>query len=148
LGREAANGTALPIGHVYVYYTGASSGIGLGLNQALLGRGWRVAATSRTISESKDLKPTPDLVLLDGDASKRETTVEVACALNQSGPIAESTYRSGEAVFGREGMAEIIYLVGTFHLIAIILNGTTYRYPVARRASIERPGSSEGLTET
>jgi 4-carboxymuconolactone decarboxylase len=60
---------------------------------------------------------------------------DVAYALNQSGPIAESTYRAGEAVFGREGMAEIIYLVGTFHLIAVILNGY----------DVSVPGSEEGL---
>jgi len=57
--------------------TGASSGIGLGLTQALLERGWRVVASSRTISKSKDLKPLPDLVLVDGDAGKKETAVEV-----------------------------------------------------------------------
>jgi hypothetical protein len=54
---------------------------------------------------------------------------DVAYALNQSGPIAESTYRAGEAAFGRECMAEIIYLVGTFHLIAIILNGYDVSVP-------------------
>ena len=42
--------------------TGASSGIGLGVTQALLQRGWRVVATSRMISNSRDLKPSPDLV--------------------------------------------------------------------------------------
>jgi len=47
--------------------TGASSGIGLGVTQALLERGWRVVATSRTISKSQDLKPSPDLVLVDGE---------------------------------------------------------------------------------
>jgi hypothetical protein len=60
---------------------------------------------------------------------------DIAYALNQSGPIAESTYCAGEAVFGREGMAEIIYLVGTFHLIAIILNGY----------DVSVPGREEGL---
>jgi NAD(P)-dependent dehydrogenase (short-subunit alcohol dehydrogenase family) len=44
--------------------TGASSGIGLGVAQALFGRGWRVVRTSRTISSSKNLTPSPDLVLL------------------------------------------------------------------------------------
>ena len=44
--------------------TGASSGIGLGVTQALLERGWRVVGTSRTISRSKELKPSPDLVLV------------------------------------------------------------------------------------
>src|SRR5215510_2518276 len=58
--------------------TGASSGIGLGLTQALLERGWHVVATSRSISKSKELKPSPDLVLVDGDAGHKETAVKVA----------------------------------------------------------------------
>ena len=60
---------------------------------------------------------------------------DVAYALNQGGPIAESAYRAGEAAFGREGMAEIIFLVGTFHLIAVILNGY----------DVSVPGREEGL---
>jgi NAD(P)-dependent dehydrogenase (short-subunit alcohol dehydrogenase family) len=68
--------------------TGASSGIGLGISQALLERGWRVLATSRTISESKDLKPSPDLVLADGEVSKKETAVRlVDVALKHFGRI-------------------------------------------------------------
>jgi NAD(P)-dependent dehydrogenase (short-subunit alcohol dehydrogenase family) len=63
--------------------TGASSGIGLGITQALLERGWRVVATSRSISKSDNLKPTPDLVLVDGDAGNKETAVKaVEAALN------------------------------------------------------------------
>jgi NAD(P)-dependent dehydrogenase (short-subunit alcohol dehydrogenase family) len=63
--------------------TGSSSGIGLGITQALLERGWRVVATSRSISKSDNLKPTPDLVLVDGDAGKKETAVKaVEAALN------------------------------------------------------------------
>jgi NAD(P)-dependent dehydrogenase (short-subunit alcohol dehydrogenase family) len=57
--------------------TGASSGIGLGLTQALLERGWRVVGTARTITTSKDLKASPDLILVDGDVSKKETAVKV-----------------------------------------------------------------------
>lgn len=60
--------------------TGASSGIGLGVTQALLERRWRVVGTARTISKSKDLKPSPDLVLVDGDVSKKETAVKVVDA--------------------------------------------------------------------
>ena len=68
--------------------TGASSGIGLGVTQALLERGWRVVATSRTISKSQDLKPSPDLVLVDGEVSKKETAVKVVeAALKQFGRI-------------------------------------------------------------
>ena len=78
------NATPQPVAVV----TGASSGIGLGITQALLGRGWRAVATSRTISESKDLKPSPDLVLVDGEVSKKETAVRVVdSALKHFGRI-------------------------------------------------------------
>ena len=60
--------------------TGASSGIGLGVTQALLERGWRVVGISRTISSSKDLRPSPELVLVDGDVSKKETAIKVVDA--------------------------------------------------------------------
>jgi NAD(P)-dependent dehydrogenase (short-subunit alcohol dehydrogenase family) len=60
--------------------TGASSGIGLGVTQTLLERGWRVVGTSRTISSSKDLTPSPELVLVDGDVSKKETAIKVVDA--------------------------------------------------------------------
>ncbi len=63
--------------------TGASSGIGLGLTQALLERGWRVVGTSRTISKSKDLKASSDLVLVDGEVSKKETAAKVVEATLQ-----------------------------------------------------------------
>ena len=57
--------------------TGASSGMGLGITQALLEHGYRVVANSRTISKSKDLKPSADLVLVDGDIGKKETAIKV-----------------------------------------------------------------------
>ena len=68
--------------------TGASSGIGLGVTQALLDRGWRVVGTSRSISKSKDLKPSSDLVLVDGEVSKKETAVKVVeAALRHFGRV-------------------------------------------------------------
>jgi len=60
--------------------TGASSGIGLSVTHALLEHGYRVVANSRTISKSKDLQPSDNLVLVDGDISRKETTVTVAQA--------------------------------------------------------------------
>lgn len=58
--------------------TGASSGIGLGVARALLERGYGVVGTSRSISKSKDLKASGELVLVDGDIGKKETAVKVA----------------------------------------------------------------------
>jgi NAD(P)-dependent dehydrogenase (short-subunit alcohol dehydrogenase family) len=60
--------------------TGASSGMGLGITQALVGRGYRVVGNSRTISKSKELKASANLVLVDGDISKKETAIKVADA--------------------------------------------------------------------
>jgi NAD(P)-dependent dehydrogenase (short-subunit alcohol dehydrogenase family) len=60
--------------------TGASSGIGLGITQSLLENGYCVAANSRTISQSKDLRPSEDLVLIDGDIGKKEAAVKVVDA--------------------------------------------------------------------
>src|SRR5882672_2277401 len=60
--------------------TGASSGMGLGITRALLERGYRVVANSRTISQSKELKPSADLVLVDGDIVKKETAIKVVDA--------------------------------------------------------------------
>jgi NAD(P)-dependent dehydrogenase (short-subunit alcohol dehydrogenase family) len=68
--------------------TGASGGIGLGVTQALLERGWQVVATSLRISASKDLKPSSNLVLIEGDAGKKETAVKVVeAALKHLGRI-------------------------------------------------------------
>jgi NAD(P)-dependent dehydrogenase (short-subunit alcohol dehydrogenase family) len=60
--------------------TGASSGMGLGITQALLKHGYSVVANSRNISKSKDLKPSADLVLVDGDIGKKDTAIKVADA--------------------------------------------------------------------
>jgi NAD(P)-dependent dehydrogenase (short-subunit alcohol dehydrogenase family) len=57
--------------------TGASSGMGLGITRALLERGYRVVATSHTITKSKELKPSADLVLVDGDMGEKEAATKV-----------------------------------------------------------------------
>src|SRR5437773_9723013 len=64
--------------HQTAIVTGASSGIGLGITQALLERGYRVVANSRKITQSKDLKPSANLVLVDGDIGKKDVAVKVA----------------------------------------------------------------------
>src|SRR6266436_1629332 len=66
--------------HQTAIVTGASSGVGLGITQALLERGYRVVANSRKITQSKDLKPSADLVLVDGDIGKKDTAIRVSDA--------------------------------------------------------------------
>jgi NAD(P)-dependent dehydrogenase (short-subunit alcohol dehydrogenase family) len=57
--------------------TGASGGIGLGITRALLEHGYQVVANSLNISKSKDLKPSADLILEQGDIGDKETAVKV-----------------------------------------------------------------------
>jgi hypothetical protein len=45
------------------------------------------------------------------------------------------TYQAGIDAFGEQGVAEIIYLVGCFHLIGIILNGY----------DVSAPGREDGI---
>ena len=69
--------------------TGASSGIGLGVARALLERSYSVVGNSRAISKSKELKLSGDLILIDGDISKKETAIKVAeAAISHFGRIA------------------------------------------------------------
>ena len=51
--------------------TGASSGMGWGITRALLERGYRVVANSRTISQSRELKPSADLAWWTVTLAKR-----------------------------------------------------------------------------
>ena len=64
--------------HQTAIVTGASSGMGLGITRALLERSYRVVGNSRTISKSKELKASDDLVLVDGDIGKQDTAITVA----------------------------------------------------------------------
>ena len=67
---------------------GVSSGIGLSITRLLLEHGYRVVANSRTISKSKELLASKDLVLVDGDISQKDTAVKVADAgIGQFGRI-------------------------------------------------------------
>lgn len=47
------------------------------MTRALLERGYRVIGNGLTISKSKDLKPSANLVLVEGDIGKKETAIKV-----------------------------------------------------------------------
>ena len=57
--------------------TGASSGIGLALTRALLDNGYRVVANARHASTAGTLKPSRNLVLVDGDVADPDTAASL-----------------------------------------------------------------------
>jgi len=64
------------------------------------------------------------------DLSREEAVAyDVAAALNRNAPLSETIYQAGVEAFGKRGMAELIYLVGCFHLVAVILNGYDVSVP-------------------
>ncbi len=56
-----------------VIVTGASQGIGAGVVQAFLARGYNVVGTSRSATKSKELSASDHLALIDGDIGQFET---------------------------------------------------------------------------
>src|SRR5690349_6456200 len=60
--------------------TGASSGIGLGMAQALLATGYQVVANSRNITKSNALTSSKNLVLVDGDIGEKAVAIRVVDA--------------------------------------------------------------------
>jgi len=70
-----------------VIVTGASQGIGAGVVQAFLDRGYKVVATSRNVSTS-GLKPSATLALVDGDVGQESTAERVvATAVSRFGTV-------------------------------------------------------------
>ena len=68
--------------------TGASQGIGAGIVRAFLERGYNVVGTSRNATKSKELAPSAQLALIDGDIGAPETAAKVAqLAITRFGSI-------------------------------------------------------------
>jgi NAD(P)-dependent dehydrogenase (short-subunit alcohol dehydrogenase family) len=71
-----------------VIVTGASQGIGAGIVNAFLERGYRVVATARQITTSEAFAPTGHLALVDGDIGDPQTAAQVAqTAVDRFGSI-------------------------------------------------------------
>ncbi|ARM89030.1 3-oxoacyl-(acyl-carrier-protein) reductase protein [Rhizobium sp. CIAT894] len=71
-----------------VIITGASQGIGAGIVNAFIERGYNVVATSRQVSASDAFKASDRLVLVDGDIGDAETAARVAkTAIDRFGSI-------------------------------------------------------------
>ena len=61
-----------------VVITGASQGIGAGLVEAFLVRGYDVVGTARNATQSKELPASDHLALIDGDIGQFETAQKIA----------------------------------------------------------------------
>src|ERR1700738_1969934 len=71
-----------------VIVTGASQGIGAGVVQAFLTRGYNVVGTARNATKSKELSASEHLALIDGDIGQFETAQKVAeLAIKRFGSI-------------------------------------------------------------
>jgi NAD(P)-dependent dehydrogenase (short-subunit alcohol dehydrogenase family) len=71
-----------------VIVTGASQGLGAGIAQAFLDRGYRVVATSRRITKSGAFSPADNLALVDGDIGDPQTAIKIAeTAVSRFGSI-------------------------------------------------------------
>jgi NAD(P)-dependent dehydrogenase (short-subunit alcohol dehydrogenase family) len=79
-----------------VIITGASQGIGAGLVNGFLGRGYNVVATSRRVSQSAEIGASDRLALVDGDIADPETAkAAVGTALARFGSIAALVNNAG-----------------------------------------------------
>jgi NAD(P)-dependent dehydrogenase (short-subunit alcohol dehydrogenase family) len=86
-----------------VVITGASQGIGAGLVEAFLVRGYDVVGTARSATKSKELPASDHLALIDGDIGQFETAQKIA-------ELAVKKFGSIDAVVANAG----IFLVKPF----------------------------------
>src|SRR6266480_782937 len=79
-----------------VIVTGASQGIGAGIVQAFLARGYDVVGTARSATKSKDLSASDHLALIDGDIGQLQTAQKVAeLAIKKFGSIDADVANAG-----------------------------------------------------
>jgi NAD(P)-dependent dehydrogenase (short-subunit alcohol dehydrogenase family) len=103
-----------------VIVTGASQGIGAAVVQAFLDRGYNVVATSRSVSKA-GFKPSPNLVLVDGDIGQAATAVNVAkTAIDKFGSIDHVVNNAG--IFAAKPFTD--FTIGDFRtLVSTNLEG-------------------------
>jgi len=77
--------------------TGASQGIGAGLVEAFLQRGYLVVANSRNITKANPFAPSANLALVDGDISDPSTAANIV-------DIAVSRFRRVDALVNNAGI--------------------------------------------
>jgi NAD(P)-dependent dehydrogenase (short-subunit alcohol dehydrogenase family) len=123
-----------------VIVTGASQGIGAGIVQAFLARGYNVVGTARSATKSKELSASDHLALIDGDIGQFETAQKVA-------QLAIKRFGSIDAVVANAG----IFLVKPFTdytpddfraLVSTNLAGFIYITQLAVKQMLSQKGGS------
>ena len=112
-----------------VIVTGASQGIGAAVVQAFLGRGYNVAATSRSVSKA-GFEASPNLALIDGDIGQATTAEKVAqTAIAKFGSIDHVVNNAG--IFSAKPFTD--YTGDEFHhLISTNLKGFLFITQLSR----------------
>jgi NAD(P)-dependent dehydrogenase (short-subunit alcohol dehydrogenase family) len=107
-----------------VIVTGASQGIGAGVVQAFLTRGYNVVGTSRNATKSKEFSASDHLALIDGDIGQFETAQKVAeLAIKKFGSINAVVANAG--IFFMKPFTD--YTAEDFHaLVSTNLEGFIY----------------------
>ena len=104
--------------------TGASQGIGAGLVEAFLQRGYNVVANSRNITKTNPFPASPNLALVDGDIADPKTAAKIAeTAISRFGRI--DTLVNNAGIFIPKPFTE--YTTEEFNsLVSITLAGFLY----------------------
>ena len=127
-----------------VIVTGASQGIGAGIVQAFLARGYNVVGTARSATKSKELSASDHLALIDGDIGQFETAQKVA-------QLAIKRFGSIDAVVANAG----IFLVKPFTdytpddfraLVSTNLGGFIYITQLAVKQMLSQKGGGSIVT--
>src|SRR2546421_5664041 len=124
-----------------VIVTGASQGIGAGIVQAFLARGYNVVGTARSATESKELSASDHLALIDGDIGQFETAQKVAeLAITKFGSIDAVVANAG--IFFVKPFTE--YTADDFRaLVSTNLDGFIYIAQLAvKQMQVQKSGGS------
>lgn len=129
-----------------IIVTGASQGIGAGIVEAFLSRGYNVVATSRSISKSAAFKASEKLALVDGDIGEMATARKVVgTAVEQFGGVDALVNNAG--VFMAKGFLD--YTPEDFSALSRTnLEGYLYTSQLAIKQMLEqkRGGSIVGIS--
>ena len=124
-----------------VIVTGASQGIGAGVVKAFLARGYNVVGMARSATKSKELSPSDQLALIDGDIGQFEAAQKVA-------ELAMTKFGSIDAVVANAGIFVVKpfteYTADDFHaLVSTNLAGFIYLTQLAvKQMQAQKTGGS------